>query len=105
MPDHGGQPAQRDVGCFVDAHVVHDQIEQHVDACADLGDTLEVPGGEYCRGRSDGHDAARNLGVVALNCSPRRIVGRTSSSEVRRIPGKITAKQCQAAKRLPSCLR
>ena len=60
VTDHGGQPAQRDVGCFVGAYVVHDQIGQHVDECADLGDTLEAPGGGCCRGLSDAHDAARN---------------------------------------------
>src|SRR5262245_32479778 len=42
VTDDRGEHRERDVLRAADPHVVHDQVEEHVDACAHLGDAVQL---------------------------------------------------------------
>ncbi len=59
VADHRGQHAQGDIGQCADAHVMHHEIEHHIDAGPDFGHAVEMLGAERGRRGADAHGFAR----------------------------------------------
>jgi hypothetical protein len=68
MADHGAQSAQCDLGRLGNCNVMPDEIERHIDACANFRHAFQMPGNQ-CWGRpSDAHDVTqRARRTKALN--------------------------------------